>query len=139
MQCDFELPLYQTPALTLYLAVPFGDIENIATAGCVPCTRGYIGLRESPAEALDRVRLATGVPADKDTHALLQIVFTCVGVAHFATTCAGLEQRYSPLLTKRTYRDDTDWKVWHFLGDLPLRLEHESGELMVFSSWRSVV
>ena len=48
-------------------------------------------------------------------------------------TPAGVEYRFAPMLHKRTYAGDTDWKVWHYCGDFPLNqpgVETEVEEIM---------
>ena len=75
--------------------------------------RPYIGLRERAADALERAQLQCSDHVGKDTHVLLEVRFTEHGVAHFMTTCAGVEQAFAPVLTKKLfYGDSSDWRVW---------------------------
>ena len=89
-----------------------------------------IALREKLSDALDR-GIYTG--ATKQTHVVLDIQFSPLGVAHYTTLCQGPSYSYQPTLQKMTYRGDKDWKVWHFHGDLPLQAEDEQGNSLVTS------
>ena len=99
--------------------------------------RDYIGLRERKPDAVERARMnSPGSPVTAETHVLVKINFTQAGVAHFTTRSAGANHNYAPILFKKVYSDPTyDWKVWHFLEDLPLHLETSAGEPLVTSQW----
>ena len=71
----------------------------------------------------------------RDTHCLLRVRFTPLGVAHYAVRCQGQEYKFCPTLFKKTYRGDTDWGVWHFLEDLPLNAYSSDGRPMIESDW----
>ena len=103
--------------LTLYVAVHKDDCVVCESLGYVPRRyvggRPYIGLRERAADALERAQLQCSDHVGKDTHVLLEVRFTEHGVAHFMTTCAGVEQAFAPVLTKKLfYGDSSDWRVW---------------------------
>ena len=70
---------------------------------------------------MDRVCLYATESVSKETHVLLEWRLSTEGLAHFSTTYAGAEHRFAPILSKMSYWGDHDWKVWHFLGDLPVR------------------
>ena len=55
------------------------------------------------------------------------------------TTCAGVEHAFAPVLTKVIYyNDETDWKVWHFLGDLPLAHVAPDGQMYLTTEWMRI-
>ena len=79
----------------------------------------HIGLRERVQDALDRASYCDQSVSEK-THVLLRVEFTPRGLAHYGTASAGAERFFSPFLAKRVYSDKSyDWKVWHFLDELP--------------------
>lgn len=94
------------------------------------CDQWKIGLRENVADAVDRTMRESG-PIDKDTHVVLEITFSPLGLAHYAKMCQGPDYRFRPMLEKVTYRDAKDWKVWHFHGDLPLQASDEQGNVLI--------
>jgi hypothetical protein len=89
-----------------------------------------MGLRENLADAVERTTKIFG-PMHKDTHGVLEITFTPLGLGHYGKICQGLDYRFQPMLQKSTYRDATDWKVWHFHGDLPLKASDEHGNVLI--------
>ena len=106
------------PELVLFAAVHKDDIPCIHATQTLwrRLLRGdkpYIGLRERAEDAVERAEYFT-----KDTHKILKIIFTTAGIAHFATSTADAAHNFAPLLSKHTYKDATDWKVWHYIGDL---------------------
>ena len=133
------IELRMEEGLILYKAVLQADVPEFKRNGILPLKRtgpdaGRIGLRESPEAALERASLYHD-RVGKDTHCLLQVRFTPLGVGHFAVLCQGQEHAFCPTLFKKTYRDDTDWGVWHFLEDLPLNAYSSDGRLMIESQW----
>ena len=55
------------------------------------------------------------------------------------TTCACVEHAFAPVLTKVIYyNDETDWKVWHFLGDLPLAHVAPDGQMYLTTEWMRI-
>ena len=106
------------PELVVFAAVHKDDIPCIQATKTLwrRFLRGdkpYIGLREGAEDAVERAEYFT-----KDTHKILKITFTTAGIAHFATSTADAAHNFAPLLSKHTYKDATDWKAWHFIGDL---------------------
>ena len=87
-----------------------------------------IALRENLTDAIHR-GMQSG--ASKQTHVVLEIQFSALGVAHYTTLCQGPSYDHQPTLQKMAYRSDVDWKVWHFHGDLPVEAEDEQGNLLV--------
>ena len=130
-------------SLTLFLAMPDEDCQMCNTLGKAPARlvgrHGYIGLRERAQDALERASMVSSELMDKSNHVGLRIQFTTLGLAHYMTTCAGVQHAFAPVLTKKTYyNDETDWKVWHLLGDLPLRHVTPSGEPYLTTEWMHI-
>ena len=130
--------------LTLFLAVPADDRDACCFQGVAPRHyvggRNYIGLREHEEDALQRASLVSYQPVTKGTHMLLRVHFTPLGLAHYSTATAGVEHSFSPLLTKKLYHDDpTDWKVWHFHGDSPLRHFGPGGIAYLTTEWLQIL
>ena len=66
------------------------------------------------------------------TDALLRICFTAAGLAEYATTVTTAQGNFKPKLYKNVYNDSaTDWKVWHFVGELPLSENDQHGQPLV--------
>ena len=132
----------QPQGLVLYKAVALADQAAFAEEGKLPMKisgpdAGHVGLRESPDEALERAsRFADRVT--KETHCVLEVEFTKLGIAHFTQLRQGAELWYSPTLFKKTYRGPTDWGVWHFLIDLPLHAVNEEGDVLIKSEWKFI-
>ena len=128
--------------LVLYVVVAKVDMPSCLGLGHLPRRyvggRDYIGLRERPEDAVARAGLISEDPVDKTTHVLLKIIFSTEGIAHYATTCAGSAHGFAARLYKNTYRGEYDWKVWHFLEDLPLEARSSSGALYIRSEWMEI-
>ena len=108
---------------TLYLALYKEDYAFCQGMGNVPRRyaggRSYSGLRELEVDAMERAQILCSEQVHKGTHGLLRVKFTAQGLAHYCTSCCGVEVGYAPLLSKKVcWQDPMDWKVWHFLGDL---------------------
>ena len=72
----------------------------------------------------------------KDEHCVLEIRFSPPGLAYYTTTLLGSEFDFKPTLYKVQYKDkNTDWGVWHFLGDMPLQSVDMSGNSLIESTW----
>ena len=83
--------------------------------------REYVGLRKFLENAIERCQLTAGAQL-AGTHWLLRLTFTTEGLARYCTVCTGHSQRYVPRLAKHMFADSaTDWEVWHFTGELPLK------------------
>ena len=115
------------PALVLYVAINKEDMPSYVATGLLPRRhvggRCYIGLRERPEDAFERASLSLqGIESvSKSTHVVLEWRLSAAALARFVTTCAGSEHSFASVLYKQTYSDTYDWKVWRYLGDLPLR------------------
>ena len=114
----------QEPELVLYLAVHKDDVACINQCGEVPLRlaspkRSTIGLREKMEDAVGRYCLAFG-PTPKEELAVLRVVFTSLGIAHYTTDNCGPTHDFQCRLSKKIWNDDVDYGVWHFIGALPL-------------------
>ena len=89
-----------------------------------------IGLCEYLVDAVERARKIYGL-ITKETHVVLEITFSPLGLAHYTKICLGPNYCFQPLLHKKSYRDDTDWKVWHFHGDLPLQASDAQDNVLI--------
>jgi hypothetical protein len=125
-----------TAGLCLYKVESKTEITTIISDGTlrIEKTDGdkwKIGLRENLADAVERATKISGPIKDgvsqavleisKESLVVLEITFTPLGLAHYTKMYTGPDYRFRPMLQKMSYRGDTDWKVWHFHGDLPLR------------------
>ena len=86
-----------------------------------------------------RTRMQNWGICSKDTHVVLEIRFSSLGVAHYTTLCQGPDYGFRSTLQKMSYRGATDWKVWHFHADLPLEAYDEQGNLLVTSSLKEII
>ena len=113
-----------TAALILYVAVHKEDVDTINRTRLLPRryvgNRIYVGFREEAAEAVKRASLISGTTASKETHKLLKVLISGEALFRLTMTSAGGDYRFAPMLHKRTYRGDRDWKVWHYCRDFPL-------------------
>ena len=101
--------------LTLFAAVHKDDVATCNLSGMLPRrlqgNKAYVGFREEAADALERASMISSTPASKDTHVLLKVCFSAEALVRLTVTPAGVEYRFAPMLHKRTYAGDTDWKV----------------------------
>ena len=76
--------------LCLYKVIAVSDIPSILKKGCIYLEewKWKIGLRENPTDALER-ECKIGESVSKDTHVVLEIRFSSLGVAHYTTLCQG--------------------------------------------------
>ena len=114
----------EEPQLVLYLALHKDDVATINKGVEVPLryvspTKSTIGLRERLEDALHRYSLAFG-PTAKEELAVLRVVFTSLGIAHYTTDNCGPTHDFQCRLSKKIWNDDVDYGVWHFIGALPL-------------------
>ena len=98
----------------------------------------HIGLRERMEDAVDRAIQVEG-NISKESHLILRVEFSALGVAHFGTTCQGASYQFLPALHKKSYKGSTDWGVWHLLCDLPLSLSDAMGNPLVSSDWMEIM
>ena len=113
------------PELILYLAVHKDDVDCIKARGQVPLRytspkKSTIGLREKMEDVVERYSFAFG-PTPTEQLAVLRVVFTPLGIAHYTTDNCGPLHDFQCRLSKKIWRDGVDYGVWHFIGALPLR------------------
>ena len=131
-------------ALTLYKVVPRVDVEHISIDGHLRMKRRgpdgfHIGLRTTVHDALDRAQLFHD-RVSKDTHVVLEVVFTSAGLAHYTTANAGKDYQFQSMLSKRhNGGGDYDWGVWRFCQDLPLHAYNEAGTCLIASTWLDII
>ena len=71
---------------------------------------------------------------------LLDFRFSDDGLAYFTRKRAGNDHACAPVLHRRAYPyDPYDWKVWHFVEDLPLSLANAPGVTLISSDWQEDV
>ena len=130
--------------LRVYKVVKESNLLSIVSKGWLTLQdcgteQWKIGLRENLSDAIERESKCGGL-VSKDTHIVLEIVFSPVGIAYYTTQCQGSIYDFQPTLRKMSYRrDTTDWKVWHFQGELPLEAHDEQGNLLVTSRIMEIV
>ena len=139
------IPPSCVPEFSTFVAVRLEDVDKCIAAKQIPLGypskwKTYTGLRETPLEALQRAQLHDKGEVTKHTYVMLNICFTPAGLAHYTLENAGQVHNFAPVLSKMIYRkkESTDWKVWHFLADLPLWLEADDGTLLVHSEWKPI-
>jgi hypothetical protein len=104
----------------------------------------YIGLRESVAEAVERRRKTWGEeepkPVTDATHIVPKVIVTRYGVAELTLRYSAPEESFASTLYKKpTYGAKMDdWKVWHFVGDLPLQGHARYDEKVYIAQWMSL-
>jgi hypothetical protein len=119
-------------ALVLYLVMHKDDQAACDEAKAVQRRyvtpwQNYIGLRETLADAVDRRLKIWGgegiEPVTDDTHVGLRVTITSHGVDELVRRICAADDCFSSTLFKKIFPTDkkTDWKVWHFVGDLPLK------------------
>ena len=128
-------------AFKLYTFVAKSQMDEAIESGELKIPSGwwYIGLRESPDEAVHRAALV-GETANKDSHAMLMVTLSPLGVAHFTTTIEDQSYHFQPILSKICNRYAThDKGVWHFIRNLPLSMSDEQGNHLVSSQWMEIM
>jgi hypothetical protein len=99
----------------------------------------HIGLREREDYAVDRAIKVEGRDnVNKDTHMILRVTFSALGVAHFGRYYQDSSLQFRQKLYKKSYYGNIDWGVWHLLGDLPLSLNDEQGNTLVSSEYLEI-
>ena len=111
-------------SLTLYLVLHEDDATTSINVGFI-ATRDVtpncpvIGLRQDPKQAFERYKTIFG---DINPRVCFEITFTPEAVALYMTDITDEANDFMPRLHKKKYtRQNIDWGVWHFAGDLPLR------------------
>ena len=150
-----------TPALVLYVLVPIIDKRAcISTQQLAlryvqpPVPRPYICLHERPQDAVDRVRYLLGSQGahaafeasrahavSEASHAVLRVIFSLAGFAHYALQVGQGRHAFAPILVKKLFASDPsyDWKQWLFYGDLPLQLDSlgDDAPELIRTEWAS--
>ena len=128
--------------LDLHVAVFAEDRAVVEASGVVKArqvsgSKNYIGLRESPEDALQRGKqVYKGIEGVGKQMVVLRITFTNAGLGHFTKKCACPGHAFDSVLKKKVFPNDpTDWKVWHFNEDLPLFFQSPSGVTLITSEW----
>ena len=99
----------------------------------------YIGLREREDYAVDRAIMVEGRDhVNKDTHMILRVTFSALGVAHFGRYYQDSSLQFRQKLYKKSYYGNIDWGVWHFVEDLPLSMIDEQGNTLVSSEFLEI-
>ena len=122
--------------LVLYSLVARSRVQNCIDGNSLPKEDGewHIGLREKLDDAVQReVKYAYHV--DKESHAVLCVTFSPLGIAYFTTFCGDEAYQFKPVLHKVADDGATDWGAWRFIRDLPLSIKSCVGEPMVSSEW----
>jgi hypothetical protein len=87
----------------------------------------YIGLRETLADAVQRRQKVWGNEevelVTDDTHVGLRVTVTSKGMVKLLLRISVPDDCFSTTICKKILPSDKkfDWKVWHFVGDLPLK------------------
>ena len=109
-------------ALTLYLVMPQNDWAECQRQGHIS-GQSYIGLREEPRDAWERMAIIKRETAKPEEHVLVTVTFTMQAFVEYGRKHTNMEKDYAPTLHKVIYQADKtkhDWKVWHFHADHPL-------------------
>ena len=105
----------------------------------IPKDWWHIGLRKTPDEAVVRAG-QVGEQVDKDTHAILQVTFSPLGVAHFTQTCMDKSYHFAPVLHKKCKPyDRSDKGAWHFNRNLPLSMTDDDGNPLIWTEFMEIL
>ena len=95
-------------------------------------------MRERLEDAVESERIFTAY-VTKHTHLVLQVRFSPQGVALFTTKSAEEHHKFVSTLYKKSYFTKAwDYKVWHFVTDLPLTAWDSEGRLLVSCDWHEI-
>ena len=103
--------------LHLYKAIAASEIRLVLSRGCIPRAEyGYdqrqISLGENLNDALD-LETELGESVSKDTHVVLEIRLSSLGVAYYTMLSPGGDYGFRSTLEKMSDA------LWHFHADLP--------------------
>jgi hypothetical protein len=113
------------PSLALYVVLHKDDAEQMVrvqhlSSRHVSPSWPEIGLRQDPDQALERFEKIFGT-VDHSVLVLVEVLFSAHGIAKWATELTNQTHQFMPRLYKKTFwKQEEDWGVWHFVGDLPL-------------------
>ena len=125
--------------MTFFKVVTKVDQPGIETDGFLHVKRagpdaGYIGLRETVEDALERTELFHD-KVSKASHCVLQVTFSALGLAFYTKENSGPDHYFKPMLNKKIFNASADWGVWHFMGDMPLNAVDNAGNPLITCSW----
>ena len=140
----------ETPSVFYLLYVAVNDVHPVLVDSQRYLTRDkqedqvgpYLGLRESPEEAVERLRQITlkteGRELQKTEIVVIKFAFTAAAFAKYTFQCQN-HPPFASLLSKRLYlgkqQENKDWGVWYFRGEkLLLDETDETGNTLVSSS-----
>jgi hypothetical protein len=105
----------------------------------VTAAKNYVGLRETEADAVQRREKSWTEKVTCETHVLLKLTFTEVGLGRLTRQiCPGVDF-FTSRMYKKTFTDPTtDWKIWHYVGDLPLQGDDADDETNFTAEWLPV-
>ena len=135
--CNHSAIMSTPRPLQLYTFVQRSQVDDCISKNIleIPPHWWHIGLRESPEEAVRRAGQA-GEPVAKDTHVILKVIFSTLGVAHFVTTYEDKSYHFQPILSKYCkWNAKHDKGAWHFIRNLPLTLNDDQGNILVTTEW----
>jgi len=106
-------------SVVLYVIIPKSEIATINASGFIKgdSGRSYVGLRESPEQALERA-LKINPDVQREECMMCAIHFTPLGWMHCTTKMQG----NVPMLYKKIYQNPLDWETWHFNAAIPLEM-----------------
>ena len=128
-------------SLQLYSVVQRSQINECIEKNMleIPKDWWYIGLRKTPEEAVVRAG-QVGEQVDKDTHAILRVTFSLLGVAHFTQTYMDKSYLFEPVLHKICKPYDTrDKGAWHFNRNLPLSMSDDDGNPLIWTEFMEIL
>ena len=106
----------------------------------VTAVKNHVGFRETIDDAVKRREDSWNEKVTFETHELLKVTFTDEGVSELTTrSCCG-DDYFSPTLYKKRFTDTKiDWKVWHYIGSLPLPGHVAYDDKIFTAEWLSFV
>ena len=114
------------PPLVLYVVISKGDKDECerqkqVLRRYVTPKWNYVGLRETIDAAIKRRNDSWAETVKDETHELLKVTFTEVGVGRLTMRARCGDDRFCSTLFKKTFTGTTtDWMTWHYMGSLPL-------------------
>ena len=128
-------------SLVLYVVIIKGDKTECerhhqVLRRYVTAKNNHVGLRETIEDAVLRRKESWGETVGPETHELLKVTFTEEGVGKLTMRFCGGDDRYFSTLFKKTFPDKKiDWKVWHYIGSLPLPGHPAYDEKIFIAEW----
>jgi hypothetical protein len=129
-------------ALVLYVIICKDDKAECLRNRAVPRRyvtphKNYIGFRETVGDAVERRKQIWRGEVTDDTCEVLKVTVANEGVAYLVLRASAPEDHFASTLYKKPYYGDkiTDWKVWHYIGDLPLQDHDTYDEKLYTAEW----